>query len=293
MNDEYQWLAILGQRTIQHKISCQGVGVHSGTTSKVELCPAPSDTGIVFVIVQQDQCVCEIPANIKYVSSANNMRTVLQHQGYTVETVEHLLAALAAYHIDNIYIKINGSEIPIHSGCADDWCFLIACAGIEYQPGRRRALTVNRPITVTGSNGSYAQLLPNRETIFQYDMDYSHPLIGSKRFGMTFTTENFLRDISRARTFGFYKDLDLVRLHGLAQGANLLNTVVFDEQGIIANTLRWPDEPARHKICDAVGDLCLAGHAIIAKFHGYKSGHSLNHMLVEKMLSDQRNYRLL
>jgi len=291
MDEHYLWLGMIGQRTIKNAIDCQGIGVHTGTVTRVQLCPAPKNTGIEFHIMKMDNCVAVIPATIQYVNQSNNMRTVLQHDGYTVETVEHLLAALSAYHIDNLCIKVWGWEIPIHTGCASSWCFLLQCAGISEQAGQKQYIAVKRTVRVFGENQSWAELSPSERSVYRYDIDYTHPMIGQSTFEMELTTENFVRQISKARTFGFYKDLDMIRIHGLAQGASLLNTVVFDQENVMGSHLLWPDEPARHKICDAVGDLSLAGHAILGKFHGHKSGHALNQLLVGKLLADSNNWR--
>ena len=291
MDENYRWLGMSGQRTIKNAIHCQGIGIHTGTVTHVELCPAPRNTGIEFHIMKDHQCVAVIPATIQYVNQSNNMRTVLQHQGYTVETVEHLLAALAAYRIDNLYIKIQGLEIPIHSGCASAWCFLLQCAGIAEQAGQKQYISVKRTVRVHGENASWAELSPSDYSMYRYDIDYAHPMIGQSTFEMELTTDNFIRQVSQARTFGFYRDLDLIRVHGLARGVSLLNTVVFDTDSVMGSQLLWPDEPARHKVCDAVGDLSLAGHAILGKFHGHKSGHALNQLLVGKLLADSNNWR--
>ena len=291
MDENYRWLGMHGQHTIKNAIHCQGIGVHTGTVTRVELCPAPRNTGVQFHIMKHDVCVTVIPATIQYVNQSNNMRTVLQNDGYTVETVEHLLAALAAYNIDNLRIKVWGWEIPIHAGCASGWCFLLQCAGIQEQAGQKRYITVQRPVRVFGDNNSWAELSANEHSVYRYDIDYSHPMIGQSTFEMDLTTDNFVRQVSQARTFGFYKDLDLIRVHGLGRGVSLLNTVVFDQDSVMGSQLLWPDEPARHKVCDAVGDLSLAGHAIIGKFHGHKSGHALNQLLVSKLLADSNNWR--
>jgi UDP-3-O-[3-hydroxymyristoyl] N-acetylglucosamine deacetylase len=291
MNEDYLWLGVLNQRTLKTAIPCTGIGIHTGAVCHVELCPAPRNTGIEFHIMKSQQCVAVIPATIAYVNPSNNMRTVLQHAGHTVATVEHLLAALAAYHIDNLYIKVHGSEIPIHSGCASDWCFLIQCAGIEEQSAAKRRIFVQKTVSVWGEEGSWASLTPDHSSVYRYDIDYTHPLIGQSTFELELTTKNFLSQVAQARTFGFYRDLDMIRLHGLAQGVSLLNTVVFDEARIMGSALRWPDEPARHKVCDAVGDLSLAGHEIVGKFHGHKSGHALNQLLVGKLLAHSNNWR--
>lgn len=286
----HQLLGLRSQQTIKNTMQSQGVGIHSGKISQLTFHAAPVNAGVEFHVMNEDQCIAVIPATIEYLLDKNTLRTVLTNHGFRVETVEHLLAALRAHNIDNVYIKIWGQEIPIHDGSAANWSQLIEHAGIQEQPFPIRAIKIIKPMKVT-ENDSWASLSPGPDSSFRYDMEYDHPLIGNQSFEFKLSQCEFQKQISSARTFGFLKDLDTLKLHKLAQGASLLNTLVFDDVKVLnQQALLWHNEPARHKVCDAIGDLSLAGYPIVGMFHGYKSGHALNQKLVVKLLSHTNHW---
>jgi UDP-3-O-[3-hydroxymyristoyl] N-acetylglucosamine deacetylase len=215
---------------------------------------------------------------------------VLGVEDHCVETTEHLLSAVAALGVSNLIIQVWGKEIPIFNGSAASWIFLLEAAGIIEQKTPVKALRVMREVLV-GDHNSWCKLTPDTVYNIDFDLHYDHPMINNQNFSMIVDRDSFVSQISNARTFGFKKDLDYVLSHGLCKGVSLNNTVVFDDLTML-NTggLLWPDEPVRHKILDVIGDLSLAGSPIIGKFHGYHSGHSLNHQLVEKLLGDSNNW---
>lgn len=286
--DDY-WALRPRQTTLRYPVWCRGVGLHSGVETRVELQPAPADTGIIFhKMLTTGEGVC-IPAHIDWVKDGL-FRTVFLKDGEEISTTEHLLAAVSALEIDNIIIKVWHSEIPILSGSAADWLFLLKCAGITELTQQRSKIRVQRTVTVQQSL-AWCRLEPHHEFQLTYHLDYRHPLIGKQDFSIVISEQEFTQKLARARTFGFIKDLDLLKSKNLAGGAGLHNTVVFDAERVLnPGGLIWWNEPTRHKLIDAIGDLQLAGARIIGKFTGFCSGHTLNHLLVRELLSDDKNW---
>ena len=279
------WLTVEQQNTLRQSIWCRGVGLHSGTFTEVSLEPAPVDHGIVFRIMDNTTVLAEIPAHAQF-AKTGFLRTVLQKQQHCIDTIEHLMAALHAYSITNCLIKVWGKEIPIFDGSASSWTFLIFSAGIEKQSSPARYIQVLKPLRV-GNSDAYCSIEPYKDFRLSYDLNYSHPMIGQQNVDFFLDKRTFDRELANCRTFGFFKDLDLIQIHGLAKGVSLLNTVVFDETSLMADSiLRWATEPARHKLVDAIGDLYLAGFPIIGWFKGFRSGHELNQQLISKLLCD-------
>lgn len=273
------------QSTLRHPIWCRGVGLHSGVTSTVRLAPAGPNTGIKFRLMRGDSCTIEIPLHHSN-SRPGALRTVFGMGGHSVETTEHLMAVLHAYGVTNLAIEIWGNEFPIFDGSADAWSFLVDCAGIDQQQEDLRSIRVLRRVEVMG-NGAWCSISPCDGFEVMYDLSYDHPMIGRQIFDIKVDRCSFGSDLYKARTFGFYSDLDLIRKQGLATGATLTNTLVFGEKDLMGPmSLRWADEPARHKAVDAIGDLYSAGLPIQGRFEGCRSGHDLNRRLVEKLMED-------
>jgi len=277
------------QTTLRYPVWCRGVGLHSGVETTVELHPAPANTGVVFYKMRSHGDIVAVPATINYVKEGK-LRTVLSKDGEEISTTEHLLAAVSAMGIDNIIVKVWHSEIPILSGSAADWFFLLKCAGIIEYTQKKSKIRVVRTVVVQ-QNQAWCRLEPYREFRLTYHLHYQHPQIGKQEFSIAMNNREFEKKLARARTFGFVKDLDYLKSKNLANGAALHNTVVFDDEQVLNPAgLIWPDEPARHKLLDAIGDLQLAGANVIGKFTGFQSGHTLNHLLVKELLKDSANW---
>ncbi len=272
------------QRTFRHRASLEGVGLHSGANVRITLCPAPADHGIVFERTDLSPRV-EIPALAENVVDTT-LNTSLGRGQVRIGTIEHLMAALVGCGIDNARIEVEGAELPILDGSAAPFVQLIGEAGVKEQRNARRYLLVQRPIVVEDGDKS-ARLLPARRFSIDYTIDFKHPLISDQRHRVHLSEKAFHKEIARARTFGFKRDVERLHAAGLGRGGSLANAVVLDDFNILnPEGLRFPDEFVRHKILDAVGDLALAGMPIIGHLDAVKSGHALNHALVKKALSE-------
>ncbi len=275
------------QRTIKNVIRATGVGLHSGEKVYLTLRPAPVDTGIVFRRVDVEPAV-EIPADAELVSETT-LCTGLSRDGAKVQTVEHLMSALAGLGLDNLYVDLSAAEVPIMDGSAGPFVFLLQSGGIVEQGAAKRFIRIKRPVEVRDGD-KVARFEPHEGFRLGFTIDFNHPAIPStqSRAVVEFSTENYIREVSRARTFGFMRDLEYMRERNLGLGGSMDNAIVLDEFRVLNDDgLRYGDEFVRHKILDAVGDLYLAGHAIIGAFEGYKSGHALNNKLVRALLAER------
>ena len=275
------------QRTIKNVIRATGVGLHSGEKVYLTLRPAPIDTGIVFRRVDVEPAV-EIPADAELVSETT-LCTGLSRDGAKVQTVEHLMSALAGLGLDNLYVDLSAAEVPIMDGSAGPFVFLLQSGGIVEQGAAKRFIRIKRPVEVRDGD-KVARFEPYEGFRLGFTIDFNHPAIPSaqSRAVIEFSTENYIREVSRARTFGFMRDLEYMRERNLGLGGSMDNAIVLDEFRVLNDDgLRYGDEFVRHKILDAVGDLYLAGHAIIGAFEGYKSGHALNNKLVRALLAER------
>jgi len=264
------------QRTLRSAITATGVSLHSGEKVYMTLEPAAIDTGIVFRRVDLDP-VLEIPARAENVSDTERS-TSLVVGGERISTVEHLLAALAGMGIDNLYVDVSAPEVPIMDGSAAPFVLLIQSAGIQEQDALKKFIRVKRQITIEDGDKT-ASLLPFDGFKVSFTIDYDHPVFRERtaHAELEFSTTTFVREVSRARTFGFTHEVEHLRSRGLALGASLDNAIVVDESRILnRDGLRYDDEFVRHKILDAIGDLYLLGYGLIGEFQAYKSGHSLN-----------------
>jgi UDP-3-O-[3-hydroxymyristoyl] N-acetylglucosamine deacetylase len=269
------------QRSFKQRASLDGVGLHSGAKVRVTIAPAPADSGVIFV-----RDGVEIPALAEFVVDTT-MNTSLGRNGIRIGTVEHLLAALAGCGIDNARIEVEGPEVPIMDGSSEPFVHLIRRAGTHELRQSRRFLLVRRAVTVTDGD-KLARLAPARGKFsVNYTIDFRHPLISDQSYRMDVSERSFQKDLSRARTFGFKRDVERLHNMGLARGGSLENAVVVDDFNILnPEGLRFPDEFVRHKILDALGDLSLIGMPIIGHLTAVKSGHALNHQLVRRILAE-------
>ena len=281
------------QRTLKNTINATGVGMHSGEKVYLTMIPAPVDTGIVFRRVDLDPVV-EIPARPEFVGDTV-MSTNLVRDGVKVSTVEHLLSAIAGLGIDNAYINLSAPEVPIMDGSASPFVFLIQSAGIQEQAKAKRFIRIKKSVTVE-QDGKRATLKPFNGFKMNFEIEFDHPAICNTNCfaSVDLSSTSFVREISRARTFGFMKDIERLRAANLALGGSLENAVVLDEYKIMnAEGLRYEDEFVKHKILDAIGDIFLLGNSVVGEFTGFKSGHALNHQLVCAVLADQEAWELV
>ena len=278
---------MIKQRTPKKVIQATGVGLHSGDKVLLTLRPAPINTGIVFRRTDLTPVV-EIPASYEHVSDTM-VCTSLQHQGAKVATVEHLLSALAGLGIDNAYVDVNAAEIPIMDGSAAPFVFLIQSAGIREQSAAKRFIRILKPIRVE-ENGKYVQFIPYNGYKVSFTIGFDHPVFNDKPQTAVFyfSSTAYIKQVCRARTFGFLSDYEKLRECDLAKGGSLDNAVVVDNYRVLnEDGLRFDDEFVKHKVLDAIGDLYLLGSSLIGAFEGYKSGHELNNKLLRALIANQ------
>ncbi|MFA7505851.1 MAG: UDP-3-O-acyl-N-acetylglucosamine deacetylase [Burkholderiaceae bacterium] len=284
---------MLRQRTIKALVSATGVGLHSGQRVELTLRPAAAGTGIVFRRVDLDPPV-EIPAQPDRVTDTRMASTLTaadegELAQVRVATVEHLMAAVAGLGIDNLYVDVTAPEIPILDGSAGSFVFLIQSVGVVEQNAPKRFLQVLEPVEVREGD-KFARLEPHFGFKLSFSIDFGHPAIDAttQQVEVDFATTSFIRDVSRARTFGFMQDVEMLRSHGLAQGGSFDNAIVVDEYRVLNDDgLRSGDEFVKHKILDAIGDLYLVGFPLLAAYTAHKSGHALNNRLLRALLAKQ------
>jgi UDP-3-O-[3-hydroxymyristoyl] N-acetylglucosamine deacetylase len=277
------------QRTIAKRVTCTGVGLHSG--SKVTLClaPAPADAGITFV--RMDLGI-EVPARHDLVVDTRLSTSIAKGEA-RVATVEHVMAALHGMGVDNCRVEVDGPEIPIMDGSAAPFVGLIEQAGLKEQKAPRSYLMIAAPIEVRDGD-KLARLEPLDGFAVRFTADFNHPLITNQGFEVAVTDRSFEREVARARTFCFRKDIELMQKNGLAKGGSLENAIVVDDFSILnPEGLRFPDEFARHKVLDAIGDLALLGRPVLGQLTAVKSGHALNQALVRRVLADPFCHRVV
>ncbi|MHB1844698.1 MAG: UDP-3-O-acyl-N-acetylglucosamine deacetylase [Deltaproteobacteria bacterium] len=274
----------LNQRTLKAPIGCQGVGLHTGARVQMTLRPAPAGSGIVFVRTDLSPAV-EIPACPENVVDTS-FATTLGKDGARVGTVEHLLSAFMGLGIDNVRVELSGPEVPILDGSAAPFVYLIRTAGIEIQRKFKRFLVVRRPIEVL-ENGKRASIHPASQFTISCTIDFDHPLIKDQELKIELSDRLFYREICRARTFGFLRDVEALQRMGLARGGSLENAIVVDDFNILnPEGLRYSDEFVRHKILDTIGDLALCGMPVIGHVVSFKSGHALNQKLLQRLVTE-------
>ena len=273
----------MSQRTIAEKISCTGIGLHSGAPVQLTLHPARADSGVTFVRTDLAHAV-EIPARHGAVTSTH-LATTIGIGDATIGTIEHLLSALYALGVDNVRIEVNGPEIPVMDGSAAPFVYLLRTAGLFDQRSERRTLKIREALEVRDGD-RHIRVEPGSGLSIDYIVDFCHPAIGRQELGgIVVDDQRYERDIARARTFGFLRDVEALWRAGLAQGGNLSNTVVMDDDRVLNHEgLRWPDEFVRHKVLDLIGDLSLIGMPIEGHVSACRAGHALHQALVRKIL---------
>jgi len=284
---------VIKQRTLKNVIRATGVGLHSGDTVYLTLRPAAPNTGIVFRRVDLDPVV-EIEAKAENVGETALSTTLIQH-GERVSTVEHLLSAFAGLGIDNAYIELNAVEVPIMDGSAGPFVFLIQSAGIEEQSVPKQFIRIKKTVLLEDGD-KWAKFEPFDGFKVSFTIDFDHPAFTGRpqQVDVDFSSTSFVREVSRARTFGFMKDIEKLREMNLALGGSMDNAIVVDDYRVVnEDGLRYEDEFVRHKVLDAIGDLYLLGHSLIGAFSGYKSGHEVNNMLLRKLLEQQDAWELV
>lgn len=284
---------MIKQRTLKNVIRATGVGLHTGRKVFLTLRPAAADTGIVFRREDLNPPV-EIPALAENVGDTS-LSTSLVKGDVRISTVEHLLSAFAGLGIDNAYVDLSASEVPIMDGSAGPFVFLIQSAGIEEQNRAKKFIQIKREISVRDGD-KWARFEPFDGFKVSFAIEFDHPFFHqrSKYAEIDFSTTSFVKEVSRARTFGFMRDVEILRGQNLALGGSLDNAIVVDDYRVLnEDGLRYEDEFVKHKILDAIGDLYLLGHSLIGAFHGYKSGHELNNRLLRQILADESAWDLV
>jgi UDP-3-O-[3-hydroxymyristoyl] N-acetylglucosamine deacetylase len=278
---------MLKQRTLKNSIRATGVGLHTGRKVLMALRPGPANSGIVFRRTDLDE-PADIHATAENVGETTLGTTLIQGD-VKVSTIEHLLSAFAGLGIDNSVVELSSSEVPIMDGSAGPFVFLLQSAGLEEQNAAKKFVRILKRVKVEDGD-KWARFDPYDGFKVNFEIEFDHPVFKrrSQVASMEFSTTTFLREVSRARTFGFMRDLEYMRSRNLALGGNLDNAIVLDEYRILnEDGLRYEDEFVKHKILDAIGDLYLLGHSLIGEFSGYKSGHALNNRLLRTLIADR------
>jgi len=284
---------MIRQRTLRNTIRATGVGLHTGDKVYLTLRPAPVNTGIVFRRVDLDPVV-EIPAQAHSVGETT-LSTTLVKGDVRVSTVEHLMSAFAGLGIDNCYVELSSSEVPIMDGSAGPFVFLIQSAGIEEQKAAKRFIRIKRPVTVVDGDKE-ATFLPYDGFKMSFTIDFDHPVFRerSPHAEIDFSTTSFVKEVSRARTFGFMHEIEYLRSKGLARGGSVDNAIVIDQYRILNEEgLRYEDEFVRHKILDAIGDLYLLGYGLVGEYRAYKSGHALNNRVLRELIAQRDAWEMV
>jgi len=281
------------QRTLKSSIRTTGIGLHSGKKVELILTPAPVDTGVVFTRsdIKGSPSIKATPLNV---GDAVLNTTLINEHGVKVSTIEHLMSALAGMGVDNLYVSLTAEEVPIMDGSASPFLYLIQSAGIEEQSAYKKFIKIKRKIEVSKGD-IYASLEPSNGFKVAFEIDFQHPAVIDTQqiMEVDLSRESYSSAIARARTFGFMKDVEMMRSKNLGLGGNLGNAVVLDDYRVLNDNLRYDDEFVTHKILDAIGDLYTLGYGIMGRFYGYKSGHAVNNLLVRQLLKEQDAWELV
>lgn len=284
---------MLQQRTLKSLIRATGVGLHSGVKVTMTLRPAAPNTGIVFRRVDLDPPV-ELRAD-PFAVGDTRLASCLERDGVKIATVEHLMSALSGLGIDNAWVDVDAAEIPIMDGSAAPFVFLIQSAGIEEQKAAKKFIRVMKPVRIE-EDDKWAELVPYDGFRLTFSIVFSHPVFDKSNPSVTvdFAEHSYVREVARARTFGFMQDVEAMRSQGLALGGSLENAIVMDEYRVLnADGLRYGDEFVKHKVLDAVGDLYLLGHPLLGAFSAHKSGHALNNKLLRALMADKTAWEMV
>ena len=277
------------QRTLKKPVEVVGIGLHKGEPIKLRLEPLDVDAGIMFY---REDLAMSIPLSPDSVIDTRMATVIGNEKGY-ISTIEHFLSAIYAYGIDNMRVIVDGNEMPIMDGSSISFCLLLEEAGIEEQDAPKKIIRVKKPVEIQEGD-KFVRLLPHESAQFDFRIKFDHPVIGDQQEHFEFSTENFVEEIARARTFGFAKDIQYLQSQNLALGATLQNAIGLDDHKVLnPEGLRFENEFARHKILDALGDMMVSGHNILAKYESFAGSHDLNYKLTSKLLSDSKNYDLV
>ncbi|NUF10207.1 UDP-3-O-acyl-N-acetylglucosamine deacetylase [Snodgrassella sp. ESL0324] len=281
------------QRTLAKSISVTGVGLHSGERVRLSLHPAASDSGIRFRRTDLNGELGRIvPLTPELINDTRLSSTVVTPDGIRIGTIEHIMSAFAAYGIDNIIVELNAPEIPIMDGSSLPFIYLLQDAGVIDQPAEKKFLRIKQPVMLSQED-KWVKFTPYEGFQVTLTIDFDHPVFNrsNQTFTIDFAGQSYVDEISRARTFGFMQEVELMRSHNLGLGGNLSNAIVIDDTDVLnPEGLRYPDEFVRHKILDAIGDLYTLGHPIIGAFEGHKSGHAINNALLRQLLAQPEMY---
>ncbi len=284
---------IISQRTINSKVSCSGIGIHSGVKVLMTLNPAPINSGIIFKRTDVEDAKSLVKANYKNVVETTLGTTIANEFGVKISTIEHFMAAIWGSGIDNMLIEIDNQEVPILDGSSEPFVFLLECAGINIQDAARQIIEIIKPVRIEDGD-KFVEVAPAKEFSLDFHIDFPHKSIQKQSFNFHSSLASFKNDICCARTFGFKNEIEYLHSQGLARGGSLENAIVIDDDGVMNKEgLRYNNELARHKALDFIGDIYLAGYYISGQFNANKSGHSLNNKMLHKLLADQSSWRFV
>jgi len=276
------------RRTLRREVACTGIGLHSGRPVRLRLRPAPAEHGIRF---RRKDVGVEIPATLAHIG-AQDHATTLQKDGVSIGTVEHLLAALLGLGVDDVLVEVDGPEVPVLDGSAAPFVILLHEAGLRPLATPRQHLKVMRPVEVVHGT-KVARLVPADHFEVRYSIGFDHPLLRHQAVAVRLTPRTFIDHVAPARTFGFLREVELLRKNGLALGGSLENAIVIGETGVLNNKLRFEDEFVRHKVLDAVGDLALLGHPLLGRLEAAKAGHALHAAVARKLVATPDAWELV
>jgi UDP-3-O-[3-hydroxymyristoyl] N-acetylglucosamine deacetylase len=280
---------VMQQRTLKKPVEVIGIGLHKGEPIKLRLEPLDVDAGIMFY---REDLAMRIPLSPDSVIDTRMATVIGNEKGY-ISTIEHFLSAVYAYGIDNMRVIVDGNEMPIMDGSSISFCLLLEEAGIQEQDAPKKIIRVKQPVEVSEGD-KFVRLLPHESAQFDFRIKFDHPVIGDQKEHFEFSTKAFVEEIARARTFGFAKDIQYLQSQNLALGATLQNAIGLDDHKVLnPEGLRFENEFARHKILDAMGDMLVSGHNILARYESFAGSHDLNYKLTSKLLSDSKNYDLV
>ncbi|WP_024789840.1 UDP-3-O-acyl-N-acetylglucosamine deacetylase [Lebetimonas sp. JH292] len=272
------------QRTIKKAVEAVGIGLHKGVPVKLRLEPLGENSGIIFYRSDKGVSIELKPQNVV----DTKMATVIGKNDVVISTIEHLMSAVYSFGVDNLRIVLDNDEVPIMDGSAISFVMLLQEAGIKELEAPKKFIRITKEVEIKEGE-KFARLKPDEKISFDFEINFSHPVIGKEKREFVFSTRNYIEEIARARTFGFLKEVQYLRSMGLALGGSLDNAIVLDDKGILNDTLRFDDEFVRHKILDAIGDMSLLGGNFIGRYEAFASGHHLNHLLTIKLF-EQKAY---
>jgi len=277
------------QQTIKKSVEVTGIGLHSGEPIKMLLEPMPANCGITFIHANSGTT---LPLSVDSITDTK-LATVLGKKPNAISTIEHFLSAIYAYGIDNLKVSIYGNEMPVMDGSAVSFCMLLDEAGIKKQEIMKSLMIIKKEVKVE-EDGKVASLKPAQKPIFNFEINFNHPIIGTQKYSFEFSKQKYVDEISRARTFGFLRDIQYLQSINLALGASLENAIGLDENSVLnPEGLRFENEFVRHKILDAIGDMMVLGHHIVGEYSAVASSHELNHLLTQKLLSTEGAYEIV